>query len=169
MASRRPPLVRRLAASAMDLLVVAFWAAVSGAGGLTLRAAGIEFTTPAAWDLFAFFTLVLPVVITLAIQEASSAQASLGKRRLGLRVAGRSGTVGPARSLLRSAVKFAPWQMAHTAVFHLAAGSSSPGWLGLSIGAQVVALLSLVLVVFDRHGRALHDVVAGTRVVSGIE
>jgi len=62
-------------------------------------------------------------------------------------------------------VKFLPWQLAHTAVFHLAGGSTSLAFLALSIGAQVLVVASVLVMAIDARHRALHDWVAGTRVM----
>ena len=54
---------------------------------------------------------------------------------------------------------------AHAAVFELAAGTTA-GWpLLTSIAAQLVVLLSALAMLIDPTHRALHDHVAGTRVV----
>lgn len=156
---------RRLGASGLDVGIVLVWAGATGALGALLRTLGREPTTAAGWDAYAFATLVLPVTLTFAAFEASPRRATPGKRRLGLSVTDRSGRrLRPARSLARSAVKFAPWQAAHTAVFHLLDGSEEPGLAVLSIGAQTVVLASTVFMSLDREHRALHDLVAGTRV-----
>jgi uncharacterized RDD family membrane protein YckC len=70
-------------------------------------------------------------------------------------------------AVVRSAVKFAPWQLAHSAVFRLVAGSQDAVWLWLASSAQLVVLGSAVTVAARQDGRALHDLVAGTRVVAG--
>jgi uncharacterized RDD family membrane protein YckC len=156
----------RLQAAALDFPIVMGWAAFSGAGGAVLRLLDLGFDTPAAWDAYAFVTLVAPVVVTMALMEASPRQATPGKRRLGLVVIDADGErLTRRRSLARATVKFAPWQMAHTAVFQLVAGSTAAGYLVLSISAQALVVASIVTMALDSRHRSFHDLIAGTRVV----
>lgn len=155
----------RLLASLVDVPVVLAWVAVAALAGVALRALDATPRTPAGWDGIAFVTLILPVTVTFALAEASRRQGTPGKQRLRLSVTDRAGRrLGRGRSLARSAVKFAPWQAAHTAVFQLAAGREDPWLFGLSVGAQVVVVASAVSMLADPEHRALHDRVAGTRV-----
>lgn len=157
---------RRLVAAGLDLRIVMGWVAFSGVIGGVLRLLDLDFETAAGWDVYAFATLVLPVVGTCAVMEASPRQSTPGKRRFGLIVVGTDGKrVTANRSLARSAVKFAPWQMAHTAVFQLVMGSTAPGYLVLSIAAQVLVVASIITLALDRRHRSFHDLIAGTRVV----
>lgn len=158
--------LRRLQAAALDLPIIVGWAVFAGVTGSALRLLDLGFDTPAAWDVFAFSTLVLPVAVTFALMEASRRRATPGKRRLGLVVVDRMGQrLSIRRSFARSTVKFLPWQMAHTAVFQLMAGSTAAGYLILSIAAQALVLASIVTMAFDSHSRPFHDLVAGTRVL----
>ena len=161
--------ISRLRAFAWDLPIIAAWAVAAGVIGVAFRQlGGVRLSAPWALDLTAFATLVLPVVLTFAYQEGSPAHASWGKRRMRLRVATAGGDdLGAGRSLLRSATKFAPWQMGHTAVFHLLAGSTAVGFLVLSLVAQALVVGSILVMALDPKHRALHDWVAGTRVVGG--
>jgi len=152
----------RIKAAAIDLSIVVGWAAFSGAIGGVLRLLDLDFHTPTAWDMYAFATLVAPVAVTSALLEASPRQATPGKRRLGLVVVDVEGRrLNRTRSLARSAVKFVPWQMAHTAVFQLLAGSTATGYIVLSI----LVVASILTMVVDSQHRALHDLIAGTQVV----
>jgi uncharacterized RDD family membrane protein YckC len=119
--------------------------------------------------VYAFVTLVLPVALTFALMEASPRRATPGKRRLGFVVVDRTGhRLNRVRSVARSVVKFAPWQMAHTAVFQFLAGNTAAGYVRLSIVAQVLVLSSIVTMALDPQHRPFHDLVAGTRVVRHI-
>ena len=80
--------------------------------------------------------------------EGSGRQATFGKHRMRLVVVDAAGRPpGFRRAVVRSAVKFLPWQLAHTAVFQLAAGSTSLTFVALSVGAQLLVLASLVVIV----------------------
>ena len=158
---------RRLLATALDLPIVAGCAVAAGVVGLGLRSIGLRLETPVALDVLAFATLVAPVAVTLALLEAGPRSATPGKRRLGLRVVDDTGLgISRRRALVRAAVKLAPWQLAHTAVFHLAGGDTSPGWVAVSLTAQALVLASVAVMALDPRHRAPHDLVAGTRVVA---
>jgi uncharacterized RDD family membrane protein YckC len=158
--------VRRLGAAAMDLWVVLAWGAAGGITYLILRTFGHVPTTPVASDVLGFLTLVVPVTATLAAQESSKHRATIGKRRVGFLVTATSGSqISFARSIARSSVKFLPWQLAHTGVFHMIAGSTDPIFMGLAIGAQVLVLGNLAVMLLHPEHRAVHDLVAGTKVV----
>ncbi|MDH5551416.1 MAG: hypothetical protein OEZ42_16150, partial [Gemmatimonadota bacterium] len=64
-----------------------------------------------------------------------------------------------------SSGQFVPWQMAHTAVIQLFAGSTATGYIVLSIAAQTLVVASILTMVVDSQHRALHDLIAGTQVV----
>lgn len=159
-------LLRRLAAQALDLSVIAGWALVAGLVAWVLSTAGIRLDDPYLADAVAFITLVAPSAITFGLFESSRWQATPGKRRLGLVVVDAGGSrISRSRALARSAVKFLPWQMGHTAVFHLAAGSAAVGWILLSMGAQLIVAVSVVTMAVRPDHRAIHDLVARTHVV----
>ena len=119
---------RRLAAFAIDYLVIAAYIVVLTLVSLAVRSqiarvAVSALQAPWVFDLLAFLTLVLPVVLYFSLCEASRHQATWGKRRMGLAVVTTSGLrLTRGRSFLRSALKFLPWQIAHTSLFHI------PGW-----------------------------------------
>ena len=128
----------------------------------------IEASSPWTMDLLAFVTTVLPVTLYFTLQEGGSSQATWGKRKAGIRVIALDGQpVGYRRSLVRSAAKLAPWQLAHTCLFHI------PGWpvvtaapsalvvLGLAV-AQGLVVVYLVALFFTRSHRTPYDRVAGT-------
>ena len=157
-------LADRALASVLDLSLVIAWAGVAAVIGLALRLLGVPIDTPVTQDAVAFTTLVLPVTLTLVAQESSARQASFGKSRRGLAVVGPGGgRIGPGRALVRTGTKLLPWQVAHTAVFHLIADPQASSWMVVAVAAQVAVLVSVVVTV--RSGRALHDLVARTRVV----
>lgn len=167
---------KRLAAFALDYLVIAGYIVVLSIGSsLVWQSVGgvPDPTQGGAWrfDLLAFVTLVLPVILYFALSEASRAQATPGKRRLGLRVETREGQpLTKGRSLLRSSLKFLPWQIAHTSLFHVPgwpmAPEAPPAWVvgGFVLAFGLVATY-LAGLFFSPVHRTLYDWAAGTRVV----
>jgi uncharacterized RDD family membrane protein YckC len=169
---------RRIAAFGLDYLIIAAWIGLITAVGFGARAIlGIE-TGPILSQAdklrghsIAFLSLTLPVILYFAIAESSRWQATVGKRTLGLRVQTVTGAqVGLGRSLARSAIKFLPWEIAHTAIWHV------PGQPFVSMPAPInflgyaVALAGagvFAAAVFRGRGRTPYDLVAGTMVVEG--
>lgn len=168
----------RIRAFAWDYLVVlGYLVALTGIGLLlTFGPVGPAWAElmedPVRADFVAFVLAVLPVVLYFALSEGSAAGATWGKRRVGLLVvtAGAGAPAGLARPLARNGLKFLPWQMAHTAMFHIpgfpAETGEPPTWSVVMLGGAWL-LIALYLVGLTGLGgyRPLYDRVAGTAVV----
>jgi uncharacterized RDD family membrane protein YckC len=166
----------RLGAFALDLIPILGYVLLLLGVGLALNPrafsdrTGVISTYPSLFDFLAFLTVILPVVLYFTLQESSPKMASWGKRRMGLQVVTGSGArLDFGRALLRSAVKFLPWQIAHTSLFHI------PGWpfvvqifpFGAAVGFMTVyALLAIyLLTLLLKPHRTPYDRIAGTVVV----
>ncbi len=162
-------LKQRLAAMALDLLIVAGYAAILAiTASIFFRVTSAGRLMDSAWtrDAVAFITLVLPTILYFSFQESSSRQATFGKRKMGLKVVDTHGArLSAGRALLRSGVKFLPWQMAHTAVFQIWNGNSSAFLFALSLFAQILVVIYLLSILFNRQHRPLYDRLAGSAVV----
>jgi uncharacterized RDD family membrane protein YckC len=161
----------------LDYLVIAGYIVVlTLVSMLVLRSgAGPAFSTlfanPIRADMAAFLLLVLPVILYFALTESGPRQATWGKQRMRLCVTDQhGGRLSRPRALLRSVVKFLPWQIAHTSLFHI------PGWpmeattvpTGPIIGFGLVWLLIFVwlgFLIFHPARRAPYDLAAGSWVV----
>lgn len=164
----QPLLTRRVRAYAWDCAVYLGVAASTAPIGLVINRLGRGGERKVALGISA----LPPVAATVlaAVQEAGPRQATLGKRRDGLVVTdtgGRSLTLS--RALIRNAIKIGiPWQLGHV----VAIGASFGGFHRrdpLSLGAAAVTyplLAVMIIAVAHRHGRALHDRVAGSQVVA---
>ena len=122
--------------------------------------------TPGARQLLGAATLTIPVLLYFALCEASQRQGTIGKQATRLRVTGRNHErIGIGRSLVRSALKFTPWEIAHTAMHRIPMSGDIawPVWTGLVV-SMLLALLYLGAL-FTGQGRPLYDLIAGTRVV----
>jgi uncharacterized RDD family membrane protein YckC len=157
--------VRRLAAFAVDWLVIAAYAAV-----LSLLASPVlrPAFTRTAWQSegLGFTLLTLPVVLYVAGSEASSWHASIGKRLLRLRVTAGSAPMTWRRSLVRSAVKFVPWELGHFVVWHVFV---LPDRIGRTAGPALLVAANLLPLVylgclFVGAGRTPYDAASGTAV-----
>ena len=118
---------RRLLAFLLDYVVIAAYIVVLTLVTQAAALAGLSitglFANPIRADLLAFLLLVLPVILYFALSESSPRQATWGKRRMNLCVTSTDDQrLSFPRALLRSAVKFLPWQIAHTSLFQI------PGW-----------------------------------------
>jgi uncharacterized RDD family membrane protein YckC len=126
---------------------------------------------PLVGDLIAFLTLVLPVILYFSLQESSSRQSTWGKRRVGLLVVNEKGerlTFG--RAFIRSFLKFLPWQIAHTCLFHWEGWPFAPAkptmmvLVGFSLVYLLVGTYIASALISKRH-RTPYDLVAGSVLV----
>ena len=118
---------KRLKAFAFDYIIIfAYIVVLAGVNyGIFLSRGALEeisplFASPIIKDAIAFLTLILPVILYFTLQESSPKQATWGKRRVGLRVVNVNGeTLTKAQAFARSLIKFLPWQIAHTSIYHI--------------------------------------------------
>lgn len=166
-------LVARTAAFGLDyVLIAAYLVVVVGAGVLLRLVAPGEsralFSDPLWGELTGFLGLTLPVTSYFALSERSAAGATWGKRRMRLRVVASGGRrLGLGRSLLRSGLKFLPWELAHAVIWQFSAAGPNPPWV-LNAGLVGVWLLvgsNLLSARVDRRRRTLYDRAAGTVVI----
>ena len=115
----------RLLAFGLDYVVIVGYLVVLTGVSIGALASGLRAAYSAAWstawsaELMGFFLLTLPVVLYFAILESTTGGATLGKRALRLRVSPLDRTqLSFGRSLLRSALKFLPWELAHLTIWH---------------------------------------------------
>ncbi len=154
-------------------MLIAGYVGLLVAVGLVVRLAApdvssVLFGSPIRGELTGFLMLTLPVTLYFAISEHSTAASSWGKRRLGLRVVtAGGGRLGLARSLLRSGLKFAPWELAHAAIWQFTfAGPRPPAALDVVLGVVWLLVgLNFLSALIDRRHRALYDLLAGTAVL----
>jgi uncharacterized RDD family membrane protein YckC len=126
---------------------------------------------PLVGDLIAFITLVLPVILYFTLQESSSRRATWGKRKTGLLVVNeRSERLTFGRALLRSFLKFLPWQIAHTSLFHwegLPFAPAEPAPM-VMVGFGLVYLLVGIYIasaLISKQHRTPYDWAAGSSVI----
>lgn len=91
------------------------------------RSIGRVYANPYTAQLADTLAFDLPVIAYFALCEATLWEATPGKRRRGLRVvttAGERATLTQAAA--RIALKFLPWEIAHTSLWHTPAGRATP-------------------------------------------
>ncbi|MBU2601369.1 MAG: RDD family protein [Actinobacteria bacterium] len=163
--------LRSLAFGFDYLPIAGYLVVLVGAGAaltrLAPRVAVALFGAPLRGEVAGFVLVTSPVLLYFALSEASSRQATWGKRRLGLTVADSEGRrLTLRRSLARSALKLAPWELAHACIWQITYSDhpSSPAYAGgfglvwLAVGANAVALL------VSPTRRTFYDRLAGTAV-----
>jgi len=129
------------------------------------------FTSPWVGDGFAFLTLILPVILYFTFFESSSHQASWGKQRNGLHVINANGeALTRRRAFLRNLLKFLPWQIAHTSIYHIEGLPFSPVESSpvVSVGFVLVYVLVGIYIasaLISKKHRTPYDWAAGSYVI----
>jgi hypothetical protein len=177
MTKESPSVFRRVAAFALDYVLIVGYLVILAAAGSALAFGPVGDSwqelvgSPGRVDLLAFVAAILPVILYFTLLEGSQGGATWGKRRMRLRVARTSGErLGRRRASVGSAVKFLPWQLAHTCLFHIPGWplepQTPPGWVtvGLDLVWVVIGLYVATLAI-GRSRRTPYDWIAGSRVV----
>jgi uncharacterized RDD family membrane protein YckC len=167
-------LLPRLLAFALDYLILGgyllllLWVGVTLIGifpGFSERVSA----NPLLGQLLGFVTVTLPVSLYFALSEASPRQSTWGKRRMHLQVVDTAGSrLSVARALLRTALKFIPWELAHTCIWQLTRAGYDPApWVvvGFVVAWVLVGANSVALMLTSRR-QTLYDLLACTQVIS---
>ena len=113
----------RIIAFVFDYIIISLYIGLTvgvtvGLNSISPELAQRPFNNRLLSQVAGFLIMTLPVTLYFAILEASSWQASWGKRMRGLRVVTINGErLSFGRSLGRTALKFVPWELAHTCVW----------------------------------------------------
>jgi uncharacterized RDD family membrane protein YckC len=143
---------QRIVAYFIDYLVVAVYFGAMSAVHFLLRGVGVAsspsyvtITEKLQGQAVAILLFTFPVICYFALLESSAWQATVGKRFMHLRVVDMDGQrIKRATSFLRSVVKFTPWEVAHTGIWHVTGQPfvSPPG--ALSWWSWVVSMFLLL-------------------------
>lgn len=169
-------LKKRIAAFGIDYLPIAgYLAALTGVVAV-LRLTplrywlGRVYSNPYSAQLADTLAFDVPVMAYFALFEASPWVATPGKRRLGLRVVTTTGgRVSLPQAAARIALKFLPWEIAHTSIWH------TPGWprrsrptaanyVGYALVYALAAVYIITLLASDTR-QTPYDRLTHTRVV----
>jgi len=174
--ARRPAgLWVRARAFAFDYVPIASYLAILIAAGSLLNryfepAARALFGNPVAGEASGFLLITLPVSMYFALLEASSRQATWGKGRLGLRVTDLQGRrLSVPHSLGRTALKFAPWELAHACIWKILFADNPSSALYVLGFTTVWAFVgaNILSVYLSPTRQALYDRLARTVVTRG--
>lgn len=174
----KPSFVSRVLASLVDYLVILGWMLGFAVITTLLWLVTGEIYNwlqlgPAGAQLLGFLVLVLPVGIYLYLSETSVAAATLGKRRMHLRVVNRrtGEQASKVQILQRTVIKLLPWEISHLSFWNFVAIAATGStefrfWLyAVAIFAELLPLLYLLLVAVNSVGLAPHDLLAGIKVI----
>jgi uncharacterized RDD family membrane protein YckC len=168
----------RLAAYMLDWLVTFILAClfVAAGGLMLLRASDMGRTDPSDSEIFAFFiivSLVVPVWAVMTVTGWAWYGRSVGKLAMNLRVVGRNGRrPGLPRSLVRLvvyALESLPLALVApvgASAWMLRANSATRPVMVVGAVALALPIVSVIVLLRDRSHRALHDLAAGTMVVT---
>ncbi len=173
MTRQRKLALRRLLAFLVDYGVMALFVSVISVAGFAIRSqlgvtssAATTFQQKLLAQAIVSATIMLPIMLYFAVSESSRWQATIGKRVLRLQVTDDHGGRPPLlRTLLRAAVKFAPWELAHTGVWHVPGTPFVSEPAAFSYGVWIAAMLLALwwfASIWLGDGRTPYDRIAGT-------
>jgi len=158
--------LRRLVAFAIDCGLLAVYASLLFAVSPFLRPLFTD--SPYTAELTGFLLLTLPFWLYFAICEASPWSASIGKRAMKLRVVdvNTNKRIRSSKSLLRSAVKFLPWELAHFAIWHAFVFASNLQYIAMgALTVSYILMITYIVGLVRAPHRTLYDRTARTKVV----
>lgn len=125
---------------------------------------GLPEFTENQMHLVSFLTTVFPVTIIFAIQEGGKDKASIGKRKMGLKLEYKYHK--GLSSLARNIIKFIPWQFAHMSVIKgIYTGFEGVVVWVFYILSIALAILYIILAIYTKDQRHLPDLLTGSKVV----
>lgn len=163
----------RLIAFALDYLLVFLYLIVLAGIGLAVTLllpdlADMRFGNALSGQLTGFLLITLPLILYFTILESSPQQATWGKRRMSLRVTGPGGErLKRSRALIRSLLKFIPWELGHTCIWQIRFAGDQPSPL-IAVGFVLVYVLigaNLVWLWQSATNQTRYDRLLGTFVV----
>lgn len=122
----------------------------------------IQALSPVSGQLVGFISLTFPVLLYFFLSEKGKHQGTIGKRILKIRVDGDY-------LLLRSILKFIPWEIAHAGVLWLFyyenAGIETPIWVWiLLLLPQVLVVIYFITILIYKGEKSVYDKIARTQV-----
>jgi len=168
---------KRILAFLIDYVIMAVYIIVLTVVFLILRFGPLQivqktlFATPLRGQVSVFIMLTLPVILYFALLESSSRQQTFGKGKIGLKVVSINGSrLSCGKSLIRSSVKFIPWELAHTCLWRIEGWPLNPQDPSPIVLAGLILVWVLVGIYFismflSKKNRTLYDLIAGTYVI----
>lgn len=169
-----PPLGTRIRAFGFDYLIMSGFIILSVIVGFVGQAFFPEFaqrifSNPLTAQLLGFITLTLPVTLYFSLSESSSKQGSWGKQRVGVRVVQSDGSdVGLGRALLRTTLKFIPWELSHFLIWQSQFAPEEASQ-AISFGFALVWILilaNLVFLLWSKKNQTIYGYLSGTGIIN---
>ncbi|MCA1012780.1 RDD family protein [Halobacillus halophilus] len=162
----------RLYAFVLDyLIIVLYGLLVVGGISFILRSSitPLFSHSPVTAQWTGFLLITFPVSLYFIISEQSEWKGTVGKRKAGICVVDLTGErIGIGRSILRTTIKFLPWEAAHFVVWNLilpSGFSERTLYVILSV-VYITVFLYLILPLTNPMRRNVYDWVAGTAVIN---
>ncbi|MFD2043299.1 RDD family protein [Ornithinibacillus salinisoli] len=165
------PFTTRLLAFLLDYLIIIIYGVfIVGSVSVLFRPIMTPLFTESVVtaQLTGFLMMTLPVSLYFIVSECSKRQGTWGKQKLGIRVVDRQGNrIGFVRSVVRTGVKFLPWEVAHFCVYRLMLPTNlSESTVIVILNAVNIAIVVyLVIPFFNYKKKSVYDLVARTEVV----
>lgn len=118
-------------------------------------------------QISAFLIVTFPVTLYFVFSESSAQQASWGKHRMKLKVIDNEGNrISICRSLVRTLLKFIPWELAHTLIWEIGFQADiNAAWINIGfILVYGLIGLNLASLALTKTHQTLYDLLAGTKV-----
>lgn len=159
---------QRISAFLFDYLILVLYLAILSGIFFMLPNASSLFENRVKAQLFGGVFVTLPITLYFAISESSKKQGTWGKDRLSLKVTDRDGNrVGFGKSLIRSILKFIPWEISHTLIWDVTFNPELNATILNSMLIAVYGLLgaNIASLVFTKTRQTLYDLICGTYIV----
>lgn len=162
---------RRIYAFLLDYVIIALYGVfVVGSISFVFRSTitPLFSHSPLIAELTGFLMITLPVSLYFILCESSKWQGTFGKRKLGIRVVDQFGRrIGIGRSVLRTTIKFLPWEVAHFGIWRLMLPTELSQITVFVIlnAVNLAILLYLVIPLTNKNRKNVYDFAAGTQVV----
>lgn len=124
--------------------------------------------SPAIAQLSGFMLMTLPVSIYFILCESSKWQGTLGKRKLGIKVVDGGGQrIEVGQSIVRTLIKFSPWEIAHFGIWQLMLPSnlSEMTLLFILSAVNLIILVYLITPLLNKRKKSIYDWMASTVVI----
>nr|WP_272508931.1 RDD family protein [Psychrobacillus psychrodurans] len=116
-----------------------------------------------------FLMVTLPVSLYFIISDSVIGRQTFGKRRMGIKVVNeRNETLPILHAILRTILKFLPWELSHYLVYRLVyLGDGEVPLNYYIVGGIIYALMFayILTALFTKRKRSLYDIVVKTQVI----
>ena len=125
--------------------------------------------SPGKAQLTGFLLVTLPVSLYFVVTDSRLGGQSLGKRKIHIQVVDENHqAISVSRAVLRTALKFLPWELSHFMAYRMIyLGDGAVQLMDYVMGGLVYALIFLyiLMVIFTKNKQSLYDWIAKTHVV----